>query len=363
MAGENILTIDRLVDHVSTAPAIAGMPVNLFVREKALESVAHAGTDVPEDRIVLMVHGGYWPCVNGYDLQYRDYSWMEALAADGYDVFAMDMTGYGYSSRPLMDNPANLPPEYQDALIPLTLSERMPPTHPVKLVTSDSETDDIARVVDFICDLRGVDRINLIGWSGGGVRTGTFTHRHQERVAKLIVFASSNYDRSNPDNPPDTLPESGYPMTFQTRAVGIDQRWMGTVHAEGQVGPGVPEIVWKQTVVTDAVGASWGPGGLRAPSRTYWGWNAKSAAKITCPVLIMVGEYDRLLPSNNELFEDLGTDTKLFIEVKGASHFMGWEKQRHVLHRGSHEWLDSNSVAGFLEGRLVADYSGSINLA
>jgi hypothetical protein len=80
-------------------------------------------------------------------------------------------------------------------------------------------------------------------------------------------------------------------------------------------------------------------------------------------VLIMVGEYDRLLPSNNELFEDLGTDTKLFIEVKGASHFMGWEKQRHVLHRGSHEWLDSNSVAGFLEGRLVADYSGSINLA
>ncbi len=364
MAGDQILTIDRLVDHVSTAPAIAGAPVNLFLREKARADVAHARSGkVPAENILLFVHGGYWPCVNGCDLQYRDYSWMESLASAGYDVFAMDMTGYGYSSRPLMDDPANLPPEYQDALIPLTLSERKPPTSPVKLVTSDSETDDIARVVDFICDLRGVDRINLLGWSGGGIRTGTFTHRHPERVAKLIIFASSNYDRGNPDGPPASFPEPGHPMTFQTRAVGIDQRWMGTVKSEGQVEPGVPEIVWKQTVVTDPVGASWGPGGLRAPTRTYWGWNAKSAAMITCPVLIMVGEYDRLLPSNIQLFEDLGADTKVLIEVKGASHFMQWEKQRHILHRGSREWLESTSVAGVSNGRLVADYSGEISQA
>lgn len=361
MTQADILTIDRLIDHVSTAPAIAGESVQLFLREKAKAPLAHAAPgEVPADRILLFVHGGYWPCVNGCDLQYRDYSWMEALAADGYDVFAMDMTGYGFSSRPLMDDPANLPPDYQDFLIPRTLAEHRPPTHPVKLVTSDSESDDIDRVVDFIRALRGVDRISLLGWSGGGIRTGTYTVRHQEKVEKLIIFASSNYDRANPHDPPAILPEPGHPMTFQTRAVGIDQRWGGTVKSEGQVEPGVPEIVWKQTVVTDPVGASWGPGGLRAPTRTYWGWNARSAAQIKVPVLIMVGEFDRLLPSNIELFEDLGTDRKVFMEVKGASHFMQWEKQRHLLHRGSREWLEGGTVAGFAGGRLVADYEGSI---
>jgi len=275
-------------------------------------------------------------------------------------VFAMDMTGYGFSSRPLMDDPANLPPEYQDLLIPRTLEARRPATNPVRLVTSDSESDDIDRVVDFIREMRGVERICLLGWSGGGVRTGTYTVRHPDKVAKLILFASSNYARDGTDMPPALLPEAGHPMTFQTRAVGIGERWEANIRCEGQVEPGIQAVVWRQTVLTDPVGASWGPGGLRAPTRTYWGWNTPAAATITVPTLVMAGEFDRLFASNVEIYEDLGADSKVFLDIRCASHFMAWETQRRVLHRASREWLESTSVAAISNGRLIADPDGEI---
>ena len=67
-----------------------------------------------ERKVVLMVHGGFSPATLAFDVPYRDYSWMERLAREGFDVFAMDMTGYGRSGRPMMDEPCNLiarPPE------------------------------------------------------------------------------------------------------------------------------------------------------------------------------------------------------------------------------------------------------------
>ena len=101
-ATEDLVTIDRHVDHISTVPAIAGEPVRLFVREKIRKEAADG--DVATNGAVLMIHGGYWPSTLAYDFDHKDYSWMAALAQAGFDVFAMDMTGYGYSSRPLMDD-------------------------------------------------------------------------------------------------------------------------------------------------------------------------------------------------------------------------------------------------------------------
>ncbi|MCZ6496170.1 MAG: hypothetical protein O6924_08330, partial [Alphaproteobacteria bacterium] len=127
-----ILTIDRLVAQVSAVPAVAGDATQLFVREKVRSSLlgAHGGK-VPEANVVLMIHGGYWPSTVLFDLPYAPpqggedgdtpYSWMEALALHGFDVFAMDMTGTGASSRPMMDDPGNLSPESQALLVPRTL--------------------------------------------------------------------------------------------------------------------------------------------------------------------------------------------------------------------------------------------------
>ena len=87
------------------------------------------------------------------------------------------MTGYGKSSRPKMDDPCNVVQAQQKTLIPRTLPAECKPTYPYELMNSQSESDDIDRVVEYIRKLRGAAKINLIGWSGGGIRTGTYTSR------------------------------------------------------------------------------------------------------------------------------------------------------------------------------------------
>ena len=120
----------------------------------------------------------------------------------------------------------------------------------------------------------------------------------------------------------------------------------------------MPEYIWNLNVAHDPLGATWGPGGLRAPTRTYWGWNANAAAKIKVPTLVMSGEQDNLIDSNRELFADLGASQKAFLAIACATHFCVWEKQRRVLHAASLEWLNSATLNGARTGLFRADENG-----
>lgn len=361
--GPEMKTIDRLVSHTSTVPAIKGQKIDLFVREKVPTAYVEGRPGSLEGKVVLFVHGGYSPATLAFDVPYRDYSWMEFLAYAGFDAFAMDMTGYGRSGRPEMDDPCNLDPKQQPLLVPRNLKAPCPNTYPFQLVNSNSETDDIDAVVDYIRKLRGVQKVSLIGWSGGGIRTGTYVARHPAKVDRHVIWASSNYSRKNPDGPPATLPQPGAPMTIQTRSVGLDRRWLGTVKCADQVEPGVPEMIWALNTEADRVASQWGPGSLRAPTRTYWGWNAKTASSIKVPTLVMVGDDDSLKPSNSELFDDHGAEQKVLLTIACASHFMNWERQRKVLHNASMQWLQKSALEGVSRGRMQADAAGKITKA
>lgn len=352
---DTITTIDHQVPHRSTVPAISGQATTIFLREK------FRGAPSLSRSPVLLVHGMFSPCTVAFDLDRPGYSWMDDLIRNGFDAFALDLTGYGRSARPMMDRIANINPELRRTMGVGDPSDAQQPSYPFELVTSQTEWDEIDRVVEFICDLRGCRKVNLIGWSSGGKRAGGYAVMRPDRVESLILYACANYEADGPDGPIRPVPYPGYPMMIQNRAVSEGQRWTPFLRTPDQVAPGIQDLVWQSLMATDPVGATWGPGVVRAPMRSYWGWNKRAAHALHTPTLFITGDSDRQMASNRLLYGHLASQTKVFVKVKNASHFMLWERQRETLREAAREWLVSKSFHGRDSGRYVAitpsDYS------
>jgi pimeloyl-ACP methyl ester carboxylesterase len=358
-ARDPIITNDSFVHHLSTVPATMGQPVGLFVREKALAStLAAAATHKPH--VVLMVHGGFGPSVVAYDLQYRDYSFMAVLARAGFDVFTTSHTGYGPSPRPLMDDPCNVDAEFQPLLVPRILKELSSPRYPYKLVSSRSEWDELETVIRHIRALRGVDRVSLVGWSTGAPRAGGFAVLHPEQVDKLVLFGPAPWFAD--DSPPEQMPEPGAPTILQTREFLLDRRWRDHVHCAGQLeDPEVCDHYWREIMAVDKVGATWGPNGegiIRAPNRMNFGWRA-NLARIQAPTLVMIGEYDNYA-QRIQAWKGLRVEHRLFIKMACASHFVSFERGRHLLYHATEGWLARGAVDGFATGEFFADTEGKL---
>jgi pimeloyl-ACP methyl ester carboxylesterase len=97
------------------------------------------------EQTVLFVHGATYPAETAFDLKLDDLSWMEYIASRGYDVWLLDLRGYGKSTRPseMADKPEANPP----------------------IVRGETAVKDIGTAVDFILQRRNIPRLNLLGWS------------------------------------------------------------------------------------------------------------------------------------------------------------------------------------------------------
>ena len=115
------------------------------------------------------MHGATYPASTAFDLKLDGLSWMEYIAARGYDVYLLDLRGYGKSTRPkeMSEDAANNPP----------------------IVRGDTAVKDIGTVVDFVLARRNIPRVNLLGWSWGTTLMATYTTQNNAKVERLVLYA------------------------------------------------------------------------------------------------------------------------------------------------------------------------------
>ena len=209
-----------------------------------------------------------------------------------------------------------------------------------------------------MCALRHLERVSLVGWSLGGPRAGGYAALHPEKVDKLVLLAPA-YNRAAPTSPQTPLPEPGYAMDIGSRQ-GLEASWDSQVRRADQFDPRIRDVLWAELLGSDPVGVGWGPGVWRAPrwsgfpEGVTWGWNAERAARVQASTLLISGEWDQTVPQRDvqDLYEDLRTPHKLFIDLAYTSHFAIWEARHQTLLQASLEWLTQGSVRGMKAGSL-----------
>ena len=352
--GEDIVTRDQFIPHVSTLPALAGQRVGLFVRQKAAASIAKGQADM-RGRVVLFVHGATVPGVPAFDLDYQTYDWMGFLARAGFNVYTMDLSGYGSSPRPMMDDPCNVNPKQQSLLRGRPLKAACTPNYPYEFNTIRDDWAEIDTVVDHLRKSNDVQRIHIIGWSAGGPRVGGYVATHPAKIDRVMLYAPS----PTVAGPLADRPPGGFPVGLQTREDFEQKHWDPDVRCPGQVEPGVRDVLWKSIMEWDRVGAAWhsSEGVMRARNATVFGWTQDLATQVVAPTLVMVGEFDRL-SERHAVYEQIGASEKIFVNVSCASHFMVWEKQHRALQYASLEWFRRGNVQGITRGEVRVDRDG-----
>jgi pimeloyl-ACP methyl ester carboxylesterase len=319
----------KLITNESFVPS--AMPgVSLYVRNKHPAGMTYF---TPE-RTVLFVHGATYPAETAFDLRLDGFSWMEYIARRGFDVYLLDVRGYGRSSRPpAMDAPADANPPFAS--------------------TADARAD-VDAVVEFIRRDRAIDRLGLIGWSWGCATMGSYAAAHPEKVEKLVLFAPG-WVR---DHPSAADPGGKLGAWRGVSREDAKTRWLNGVpdgKRDALIPPGWFEAWADATFATDPAGAAMKPPVLRAPNgvvqdgREYWsaGKALYDPAGITAPTMIAVGEWDRDTPPalGLKLYSLLtSAPQKRFALLGEATHTALMERNRMAL---------IEQVQLFLEGGLA----------
>ena len=315
----------RLITEHLMVPSDPG--IEIYVRNKRPADLA---AFTPE-RTLLFVHGSTYPAHTGFDLPLGGQSWMESIAARGYDVYCLDVRGYGRSTRP---KEMSEPPEAN------------PP-----VTRTPNAVADITAVLNFVLKRRNIPKLNLLGWSWGCALMAITATRNADKVKRLMLYAPSWIRTQLP------LFNTGDGPILAYRRVGkaaARERWLNGVpdaKKSALIPPGWFEQWADATWATDPDSGKHNPPLLRAPNgtladtREFWmsGKALYDPADITMPTLIVVGEWDRDTPPAlaQTLFPLMvNSPGKRLVVLAEGTHHMMMERNRLELFKTVQAFLD-----------------------
>jgi pimeloyl-ACP methyl ester carboxylesterase len=198
--------------------------------------------------------------------------------------------------------------------------------------------------------------VDTVAWSQGGPRSGGYAAQHPEKINRMVMLAPA-YNANGPAGPPSAPGANAVPFNTQTLA-DFNALWARQTGCADQWTPEAHDVVWSEMLASDPVGATWGTGARRAPSTPSWGWNQAVVAKQQVPILMVSGIHDVQVRQENvrQLYTDLGSTEKVFIDLGCSSHNAMWEKNHLILFKASLEWLTDGTVNGQKSGMLKLGY-------
>ena len=290
--------------------------IELYVRNK--RSADHQPSP---DNTVLFVHGATYPSETSFDLALDGLSWMDYIAAHGWNVYLVDLRGYGQSTRP------------DEMFEPAEIND--------PIVTTDVAIRDVGSAVDFILERDRIAKINLIGWSWGTTIMGGYTAQTNNKVQRLVLYAPIWII----ENPPASSGGNKLGAYRQVTKDAAKMRWLRGV-PEDRIDAQIPagwfeawaDATWSSDPQSAESGLLRAPNGIIHDVRTYWmqGKSTYDPIDIRVPTLVIGGNWDRDTPPYmaQKILENLtNAPISRRVEIGEATHTVIMEKNRMQLFR------------------------------
>lgn len=239
---------------------------------------------------ILFVHGLTYSS-HEFDVNYGDYSLARYFASNGYDVWTLDIAGYGSSQ------------EVKNGFMP----------------NSDYAAEDIAAAAKLILERTGRSKMDFLGWSWGTVTSGRFAAKYPEMVRKIVLYAPIVAGLL------DAKVEVPFNKNTWLHAAGDFQ-----VKEDGSIDYNIVEPAVADTFLSNCwrYDKDSSPNGGRADLLVSPEKRLIPTAKIKAPVLLIAGSKDQYVTPElcQEAFATLqNKDSQLEI-IDGAAHAVMMEK-------------------------------------
>jgi alpha-beta hydrolase superfamily lysophospholipase len=263
-----------------------------------------AGAPKPGEKplpILFLVHGSSNSTRSSYDLAVPgkgEYSLMNVMAREGYDVWTMDHDGYGYSGS--SGNNSDIA----------------------------SGVEDLKAAMPVIQKETGLSRMHMYGTSSGGIRAAAFAQAKPEHVDRLILsaFTYKGNGAAEIERRRRRIDELRANTRRKRDAAMIRSIFTRDGHA-GTTDPAVPEaIIAAEMKFSDMI-----------PTGTYLDMAANlpivDPKKVLSPVLMLRGIWDGNSTNEDllEFYTQLPNGDRQFIILPNTAHSPGYGKNRHLL--------------------------------